>query len=144
MPTLEELRNRFQRDRFAMEVLGAEIEEAGPGRARCGLALRPCHMNANGTPMGGVIFTLADFAFAVAANGFSDRVTVSQHVSITFLSPALGRRLLAEARLLKEGRTTCLCQVEVRDELGTYVAHAVVNGFTVGPCAPAMKKEEKT
>ena len=106
MPTLEELRNRFQRDRFAMEVLGAEIEEAGPGRARCGLALRPCHMNANGTPMGGVIFTLADFAFAVAANGFSDRVTVY--------------------------------------ELGTYVAHAVVNGFTVGPCAPAMKKEEKT
>ena len=83
--------------------------------------------------MGGAVFTLADFAFAVAANGFSDRVTVSQHVSITFLAVAKGRRLLAEARQLKAGRTTCLFQVEVRDELGTYVAHAAVNGFAVGP-----------
>ena len=89
-------------------------------------------MNANNAPMGGAIFTLADFAFAVAANGGSERVTVSQHVSITFLSPAKGSELLAEASCRKAGRTTCLYQVEVRDELGTYVAHAEVNGFTVG------------
>ena len=72
------------------------------------------------------------FAFAVAANGFADKVTVSQHVSITFLAPAKGRELLAEAACLKAGRSTCLYEVDVRDELGTYVAHATVNGFTVG------------
>lgn len=132
MPTMEELRARFQSDRFAVEVTGADIREAEPGRAVCGLVLRPDHMNANNAPMGGAVFTLADFAFAVAANGFSERVTVSQHVSITFLSPAKGRELLAEARCLKAGRTTCLYQVDVRDELGTYVAHGEVNGFTVG------------
>lgn len=132
MPTMEELRSRFQSDRFAMEVTGADIREAEPGRAVCVLALRPNHMNANHTPMGGAIFTLADFAFAVAANGFAERVTVSQHVSVTFLSPAKGHELRAEARCLKAGRTTCLYQVEVRDELGTYVAHAEVNGFTIG------------
>lgn len=132
MPTMEELRARFQSDRFAVEVTGADIREAEPGRAVCVLALRPDHMNANHTPMGGAIFTLADFAFAVAANGFAERVTVSQHVSVTFLSPAKGQELRAEARCLKAGRTTCLYQVEVRDELGTYVAHAEVNGFTIG------------
>lgn len=132
MPTIEELRSRFQSDRFAVEVTGADIREAEPGRAVCVLALRPDHMNANHTPMGGAIFTLADFAFAVAANGFAERVTVSQHVSVTFLSPAKGQELRAEARCLKAGRTTCLYQVEVRDELGTYVAHAEVNGFTIG------------
>ena len=131
MPSIEELRARFQRDRFATELTGADIREAEPGRAVCALSLRPVHLNANGAPMGGAVFTLADFAFAVAANGFAEQVTVSQHASVTFLSPAKGRELLAEARCLKVGRATCLYQVEVRDELGTYVAHAEVNGVTL-------------
>ena len=131
MPTIEELQSRFQSDRFAVEVTGADIREAEPGRAVCVLALRPDHMNANHTPMGGAIFTLADFAFAVAANGFAERVTVSQHVSVTFLAPAKGQELRAEARCVKAGRTTCLYEVEVRDEAGTFVAQAMVNGFTI-------------
>ena len=110
---------------------GVEIREAEPGRALCAMPLRPCHMNANGAPMGGAIFTLADFAYAVASNGFTDRIIVSQQVAITFLAPARGTELLAEAKCLKSGRTTCLYAVDVRDELGTYVAHATVNGFTV-------------
>ena len=80
---------------------------------------------------GRAIFTLADFAYAVASNGFTDKIIVSQQVAITFLAPARGTELLAEAKCLKSGRTTCLYAVDVRDELGTYVAHATVNGFTV-------------
>ena len=130
MPTLEELKNRFGSDRFAM-VTGAVIREAEPGRAVCDMVLRDDHMNANNSPMGGAIFTLADFAFAVAANGFTEHIIVSQHISITFLSTAKGGRLIAEAKCLKAGRSTCLYDVDVRDETGTYVAHATVNGFTV-------------
>ena len=130
MPAMEELNERFRADRFAAQA-GVEIREAEPGRALCAMPLRPCHMNANGAPMGGAIFTLADFAYAVASNGFTDRIIVSQQVAITFLAPARGTELLAEARSLKDGRTTCLYAVDVRDELGTYVAHATVNGFTV-------------
>ena len=130
MPAMEELNERFRADRFAAQA-GVEIREAEPGRALCAMPLRPCHMNANGAPMGGAIFTLADFAYAVASNGFTDRIIVSQQVAITFLAPARGTALLAEAKCLKSGRTTCLYAVDVRDELGTYVAHATVNGFTV-------------
>ena len=130
MPTIEELTKRFHEDRFAAQA-GVEIREAEPGRALCAMPLRPCHMNANNTPMGGAIFTLADFAYAVASNGFTDKIIVSQQVAITFLAPARGTELLAEAKCLKSGRTTCLFEVDVRDELGTYVAHATVNGFTV-------------
>lgn len=133
MPTLNDLKARFEADRFATEALGAVIREAEPGRALCTVCLRPEHMNANHMPMGGAIFTLADFAFAVAANGFTENVTVSQNVSITFLSPARGTELLAQAKCLKAGRTTCLYEIEVRDELGTYVAHGTVNGFILGP-----------
>lgn len=132
MPVITELNDRFQTDRFAVKLTGVEILEAEPGRAVCRLRLRPDHMNANNAPMGGAIFTLADFAFAVAANGYADKSIVSQHVSITFLSPTKGSELLAEASCRKAGRTTCLYQVEIRDELDTYVAHAEVNGFAVG------------
>ena len=132
MPTLDELNQRFRHDCFATAVVGASILEAEPGRAVCLLPLRPAHMNANNTPMGGAIFTLADFAFAVAANGFSERVTVSQHASITFLAPSKGTQLRAEAACLRAGRTLCLYEVRITDDLGTQVAHVTVNGFTMG------------
>ena len=60
MPTLDELNQRFRHDCFATAVVGASILEAEPSHAVCLLPLRPAHMNANNTPMGGAIFTLAD------------------------------------------------------------------------------------
>ena len=131
MPELNEIRSRFAGDRFATEAAGAAIREAEPGRAVCVMPIRPVHLNANSVPMGGAIFTLADFAFAVAANGHSQRITVTQQVSITFLSPSRGKTLVAEARCLKAGRTTCLYAVDVTDDLGAQIAHLTVNGYTV-------------
>ena len=131
MPDLEEIRNRFKNDHFATDVTGIVIDSAQPGKAVCSITLEERHMNENNVPMGGAVFTLADFAFAIAANGYSERKTVSQNVSITFLAPAKGKRLIAEASCLREGRTTALYMADVRDELGTYVAHAVVNGYVI-------------
>lgn len=131
MSALEEIRSRFQNDHFAVGVTGIVIESAEPGKAVCSLALEERHMNENNVPMGGAVFTLADFVCAVAANGYSERKTVSQNVSITFLAPAKGKRLIAEAFCLREGRTTALYAADVRDELGTYVAHAIVNGYKI-------------
>lgn len=129
---MDELQTRFANDRFATVALGAEIREAEPGRAVCSARLRPDHMNANGAPMGGVIFTLADFAFAVAVNGFSEKITVSQHASITFLTSPRGETLTAEAVCVKAGRTTCLYTVDIHDDTGAHVAYVTINGFTVG------------
>lgn len=131
MSSLEEIRSRFKNDHFATDATGISIDSAKPGKAVCSLTLEERHMNENNVPMGGAVFTLADFACAIAANGYSERKTVSQSVSITFLSPAKGKRLIAEACCLREGRTTALYAVDVKDETGTYVAHATVNGFAV-------------
>lgn len=131
MSALEEIRNRFKNDHFAMETTGIVIDLAEPGKAVCSMVLEERHMNENNVPMGGAVFTLADFACAIAANGYSERKTVSQNVSITFLSPAKGKRLIAEASCLREGRTTALYTADVKDELGTYVAHAVLNGYAI-------------
>ena len=131
MNTIEEVKAYFAEDRFAA-LAGIEIAEAKQGRAVCRMPLLPHHMNANHSPMGGAIFTLADFAFAVASNiGTGDNRVVSQHMSISFLSPAKGNTLIAVAKCLKAGRRTCLYEITVTDELGTMVAYTTANGFTV-------------
>ena len=141
MPTLEEIRNTFSADRFATEAAGAEIQSAEPGHAVCTMVLRPIHMNAAHTPQGGAVFTLADFSFAVAANGFSERVTVSLQHDITYLSPARGRILTAEAQCIKSGRTACIYSVDVTDDAGTHVAYMTVNGFITDKPAAALEKK---
>lgn len=139
MPTLDELKARFSSDRYATEVTGAEILSAEPRHAVCTLSLRPEHLNAAGTPMGGALFTLADFAFAVAANGFAQTVTVSQSADIHFLAPARGTVLTAEAKCLRGGRTVSLYTVDITDDKGGYVAHVTVSGFTIAQEARAAR-----
>ena len=132
--SLKQMQERFARDRYASEGLEAVIEEAGDGFARCTMEILPRHCNALGIPMGGVLFTLADFAFAVSANQ-NGREVVTQTSQITFLTPARGRRLTAEARRKKDGRKTCFYEVTVKDELGTEVAFVTVSGFVVKEAA---------
>lgn len=127
---LEAVRQRFAADRFAVEAAGITVEEASPRHAVCSMEIRPVHRNAAGAVMGGAVFTLADFCFAVAANNADTAgATVSLSSSVTFLSPAKGRRLTAEAVCVKSGRTTCLYTVNVRDELDTKVAFVSTTGF---------------
>ena len=132
MPTIQKIRERFSNDRFATEAAEIIITEAQPQYAVCEMPLLEKHRNARGTPMGGAIFTLADFTAAIAANGFAEHTdTISLHADITFLGTAKGERLIAKASCVKQGRTTSLYTVEVTDELGTLVAQASVNGFVL-------------
>lgn len=127
---LNKVRERFKKDRFATDN-GAVIEEVEEGYARCVMLLDEHHYNAVGSVMGGAIFTVADFAFAVASN-WNKKPCVSLSAQITYLGRAKGRKLIAEARKVKEGRTTCYYLIEVADELGNQVAHVTSNGFSVG------------
>lgn len=85
---------------------GIEIEEAGEGWCRLAMVIQPTMVNGHGIAHGGMIFALADTAFAYACNG-RDVATVAQGASITFLSPGrAGERLRAEAReVALEGRS---------------------------------------
>lgn len=129
MPTLKQIRATFAADRFATDAAGCEIRLAEPGHSVCAMTLRPHHLNAAGTPQGGAIFTLADFAFAVAVNAFAETVTVSLQHDITFLSAARGTELIAEANCVRSGRSTCFYTVTVTDDLDTVIAEMTVNGF---------------
>ena len=64
----EELTEKFYKDLFASKQTGVIIDEMREGYAKCSFEILPHHKNAYGTVMGGAIFTLADFAVAVASN----------------------------------------------------------------------------
>lgn len=127
MRTLEEVRRVFENDRFATEN-GAVIEEIGEHYAKCSLQLTDRHRNALGAVMGGASFTLADFAFAVAAN-WQEPGVVSLSSDIAYLGVAKGQRLIAEAVCVKNGRTTRYYRIEVCDELGNQVAAVTTIGY---------------
>lgn len=77
--------------------VGLSLEAAREGYARVALEVSPLMLNSHKTLHGGVIFTLADTAFAYACNSRND-AAVAQQVSIVFLSPGqAGERLVAEA-----------------------------------------------
>lgn len=125
--SLEEVRKIFENDRFATEN-GMVIEEIGDGYAKCSLLLADRHRNALGAVMGGASFTLADFAFAVAANWQKPGV-VSLNSNITYLGVAKGKQLIAEAVCVKKGRSTSYFRIDVRDELGNPVAAVTTTGY---------------
>lgn len=82
----------------AARVLGIELAEYGPGWARMRMPVTGAMVNGHGLCHGGVIFTLADTAFACACNGWGP-VTVAAGGEITFVAPArAGEVLTAEAR----------------------------------------------
>ena len=125
--SIEEAREHFQKDRFATEN-GMALDELTDEYSLCHVDLTERHLNAYGGVMGGVIFTLADFAFAVLCNN-DHQLTVALNVNISFLSAPKGHTLYAKAVRVKNGRTTGVYSVEVTDETGRQVALFVGTGY---------------
>ena len=128
MNSTEQAQNIFAADIFATRTTGIELIEAGENYAKCRLKITEAHFNAAGFVMGGAIFTLADFAFAVAAN-FGRPHTVSLDSHIQYLRAAQGPELIAEARPVKEGKSHCFYQITVSDGEGKAIALVNTSGF---------------
>lgn len=95
------------------EHLGVKVLEVKDGYAKLSLKITKDHTNSLGAAHGGVIFALADCAFAEASN-YGDKVAVAVQVSINFLKPAFeGDMLTAEAVRVSDGRTLGLYHVIV-------------------------------
>ena len=125
--TIDEARDYFSKDRFATEN-GMTLDEVDACHAVASMKLDARHKNAFGGVMGGAIFTLADFAFAALTND-REHVTVGQQVGINYFSQPKGERLVATARFRKDGRTSCVVNVDVTDDTGRDIAQFVGTGF---------------
>jgi len=103
-------------------VWGIEIEEAREGYARISMRVRKDMLNGHGIAHGGMIFALADTAFAYACNS-RNVSTVAQQASIVFLASAReGDRLTAEAQEQSLVGRSGVYVIGVRNQKGENIA----------------------
>ena len=111
---------------------GIVIEEARAGYARISMAVREDMLNGHGIVHGGMVFALADTAFAYVCNGKNEK-TVAAQASIVFLGSAeAGEILVAEAEeVAREGRGG-VTRVSVRTGAGRAIAEFTGYSRTIG------------
>ena len=121
-------REFFGKDIYATKTTGIVIEAVDDNYSKCSLQIEDKHLAANNQIMGGAIFTLADFAFAVASNDV-DQFTATSTSNICYISMAKDKTLIAECRAIKNGRKVAFYETEVRDGLGNLVATVTASGI---------------
>jgi acyl-CoA thioesterase len=124
-------------------ALGIVIEEARVGYARLRMPLRADMTNGHGTAHGGMLFALADTAFAYACNS-RNRTTVAAGASIVFLAPAhVGDILIAEAREDAVAGRSGAYSVAVRTSDGRTIAQFQGQSRTIRGAVIEVDNEEE-
>ena len=111
----------FSRDRAA-QALGIKIDRVQPGASLLTMMVRSDMVNGHHICHGGMIFSLADTAFAYACNSYNKN-TVASACHIDFLAPAKeGETLEAEAVEQSAAGRTGVYDITVRNNHGKTIA----------------------
>ncbi|WP_435153740.1 hotdog fold thioesterase [Haladaptatus sp. DFWS20] len=106
-------REKIENDPFCA-TLGIELTNLEPGSARTELTVSDELLNFHGTPHGGVVYSLADAAFAAASNSDGD-TALALETNMSYLDAAdVGETLVAVADREDETRRTASYRVDVR------------------------------
>jgi acyl-CoA thioesterase len=117
---MEDFKNYFKKDMFIVNV-GIELLEISPGYAKAKLEVEEKHLNALKTVQGGVLFTLADIAFAAAINAHgSSAVLINANMS--FVKAATKGTLIAEAKETSINPKIATYNVNITNDEGDIVA----------------------
>ena len=100
------------------------------GEQICEMVIEDLHRNAAGGVMGGAIFTLADYAFAICANALNEfYVTVTVSSTINFIDVCKGSKLVAIPECVKTGKNLCFYEIKIFDDLGNLVSDVLMTGM---------------
>ena len=107
--------------------LKIRTEKLGEGNATLSLPIEEQITNSFGTVHGGAIMSLLDVALCTAARSLHpDSIgVVTIDMSTSFIGGGTGDKLVAEARVLKNGRSTIFVEGEARNADGSLVAKAI-------------------
>ncbi len=131
MVNVEELKRFFEKDAF-VKLAGIEIVSVDEKQAVVKAKVDERHLNANGAVQGGMLYTLADFAFAVLGN-YLHPATVTQVGQISYVKAAYTDEITATAtENVRVGKTT-ISQVVITDKEGQTVCVCTFNGFVKEP-----------
>ena len=109
-----DLMSYFEKDRFA-SFIGINLLEIRAGYAKAKIEINEQHLNALNIVQGGVIFTLADFAFAAASNSYG-QVSVGINANISYFKSPQGKILTAEAYEISATNRLANYTVDIFDE----------------------------
>lgn len=118
---MEEIKQFFSAADLFAQHNGIELLEVGPGWAKASMRIEPYHFNGAKTVHGGAIFTLGDFAFAVASNSHG-ALAMGINVSISFVKAVTGGTLYAEAREQTRNPKLASYSVQITDDDNAVVA----------------------
>jgi acyl-CoA thioesterase len=110
---MEKLKEFLKKDRFA-SYNGIELIKCSPGYAKVQVKVEEKHLNSAGIVHGGLIFTLADYAFAAAVNGHGI-ITLSVNASISYFEKSFYGLLTAEAKEISRSKKLSNCNIDVTD-----------------------------
>ena len=110
-----------------IQLLKLATNELGHGTAKLSLPVEPQLTNSMGSVHGGVIMSLLDVALCTAARTLhpESQGVITLNLSTSFIGAGSGERLLAEARVLKDGRSMSFVEGEARNADGSLVAKAI-------------------
>lgn len=114
------VRESFARQPF-MTTIGGSIEALAPGRCRLTLPMRGDLAQQRGFLHGGVTTALADTAGGFAAYSLmpENSAPLTVELKINLMSPAIGERFVADARVLRSGKTLTIVEVDVSAQQGS-------------------------
>jgi len=128
-----------------LDHIGVVLEERRPGYARYRIpVVDEVRGGVAGSLHGGAVCTLVDIAAIGAVATMlkaNERMAGTAELNVSFLRPAIGETVYAEARLLKKGRTLAVCDVDVTTDAGKLVAKGRV-GYALRPAALISADEE--
>ena len=106
------LLSHFQKDTFS-DLIGAKLEAVQPGYCRVSIDVTDSMLNFHGTTHGGIVFGIADIAFAAACNSHG-QVAVALSMDIHYVKPSkVGDHLVAEAQEVNLSAATALYEITV-------------------------------
>jgi len=102
-------------------------ETLGEGTARVSMPIEPHLTNSLGTAHGGVIMSLLDVALCTAARTLHPESigVITIDLSTSFIGGASGKKLYADARVMRDGRSMSFVEAEAKNEDGSLVAKAI-------------------
>jgi uncharacterized protein (TIGR00369 family) len=114
-------------------LLGARVTAFGDGGATLELDIRPDLLQQNGFLHGGVLGYAADNAITFAGGSALGPEVLTGGFTISYLRPARGTVLKAEAKVAYAGsrQATCTCELSTVDESGTTTLCAVAQGTVI-------------
>lgn len=143
MSDVDYAKQYFSQDVFARDTTGIKIEDVKSGYAKVTLNVEHRHVNGANIVMGGVYFTMADFALAIAAN-YDNPLTLTLSSDISFLSSAKeGEVLTAEAKCVRDGQHACFYKIDVTDSDGNVNAIVSAAGFHMDRNLPEIPPEDR-